>query len=336
MDEPAGTCPICGEAAARRVTAREMMFGLRETFVYAECAGCGCVRLLDVPEDLGRFYPSDYYSLAGAEPVRDRRPLALAKRIRANVALRLPMVAVNPLVARGLLPVFFSWLIGLDLSTGSAICDLGSGDGGNLVDMSRQGFTSLTGYDPYLDADSAVGDVELLRGGAAEIQGTWALIMMHHSFEHMRDPVATLTRLRERVKPGGSVLIRVPVADSWAWRNYEADWVGLDPPRHLFIHTTRSMEILAKRTGFTVTRRFCDGYGLQFWGSEMYRRDVPLRDGDAAPRDRAAALLSEQALAGFDRRATLLNESGESDSAGFVLRRNDEGPPADGPSSANG
>src|SRR2546428_4329197 len=60
MDE----CKICGnQADNRRHVAREMMFGLRDQFAYLECAKCGCLQLLDVPSDMSKYYPADYYSL---------------------------------------------------------------------------------------------------------------------------------------------------------------------------------------------------------------------------------------------------------------------------------
>ncbi|MGH2855114.1 MAG: hypothetical protein ACRDLF_13090, partial [Solirubrobacteraceae bacterium] len=72
----APTCAICANAAGNRVFgAREMMFGLRERFEYLECGECGCLQLLDVPEDLARFYPESYYSLGGAPAAVERSAL---------------------------------------------------------------------------------------------------------------------------------------------------------------------------------------------------------------------------------------------------------------------
>ena len=57
-------CPLCGgRTGAATYEAREMMLGTRERFHYGECGACGTLVLLDVPSDLGRYYPDDYYSL---------------------------------------------------------------------------------------------------------------------------------------------------------------------------------------------------------------------------------------------------------------------------------
>jgi hypothetical protein len=44
--------------------------------------------------------------------------------------------------------------------------------------------------------------------------------------------------------------------------------------------------------------RWCDSSGFQFWGSELYRRGLPLNDGRGVQTDPAAHFSPEQ-LAGF-------------------------------------
>jgi SAM-dependent methyltransferase len=304
------------------IASKEMMFGLREPFRYRECRRCGCLQLVDVPDDLGKYYPPDYYSLKIAEPLVDRPAAAFVRRVRAEVALRLPESVVERLVAQDRLPELFRWVCGLGLRTTSSIADVGSGGGEILLAFARQGFTNLVGFDRFLDSDHVIaGSIPLLRTDIDSDGKRYDLIMLHHSFEHMPDPRGTLRRLVSCLKPGGRLLIRVPVADSWAFEHYGADWVQLDPPRHLFVHTEASMRILANECGLEVVRSFRDGYGLQFWGSELYQRDIPLRQGSTSPPDRAREVLGEAALSDFDRRAKELNAAGTGDSGGVVLRR---------------
>jgi hypothetical protein len=106
-------CAICGNDADNRIfTAREMMFGLRESFDYLECSKCGCLQQLDVPEDLSRLY-DNYYSFDNALPATDRRIAATIKRLRAPVLLRVPAGVVDALVRARLVPSPFMWLAGL-------------------------------------------------------------------------------------------------------------------------------------------------------------------------------------------------------------------------------
>src|ERR1700676_3435079 len=58
-------CQICSNAHGNRsFQAKEMMFGLRDTFEYFECGSCQCVQLAEIPADLSRYYPSNYYAFS--------------------------------------------------------------------------------------------------------------------------------------------------------------------------------------------------------------------------------------------------------------------------------
>jgi hypothetical protein len=39
-----------------------MQLGLREEFEYFECSKCGCLQIEEVPLDLSKYYPDNYYS----------------------------------------------------------------------------------------------------------------------------------------------------------------------------------------------------------------------------------------------------------------------------------
>ena len=108
-------------------------------------------------------------------------------------------------------------------------------------------------------------------------------------------------------------MIRIPIASSYAWRTYGVNWVQLDPPRHLFLHTVKSMSFSAEKAGLEVKDVFYDSGTLQFTGSERYSKNIPLMDksGDT--------LFSEAELANFQRQADKLNKEKQGDQAGFYL-----------------
>ena len=76
------------------------------------------------------------------------------------------------------------------------------------------------------------------RSSLEDIESGWDLIMFHHSLEHMTDHIEVLRSAKEKLAAGGACLVRIPVAN-WAWQHYGANWVQLDAPRHLIIHTLR-------------------------------------------------------------------------------------------------
>ena len=87
----------------------------------------------------------------------------------------------------------------------------------------------------------------------------------------------------------------------------------LDPPRHLFLHTVKSISFLAKEAGLEVKDVFYDSGTFQFTGSEKYLKNIPLRDKSGEK------LFSESNLADFQKRADKLNKEEKGDQAGFYL-----------------
>jgi hypothetical protein len=133
----------------------------------------------------------------------------------------------------------------------------------------------------------------------------------------------TLREIHRLLRPGGYALIRIPVADSYAWRTYRADWVQLDPPRHFHLLTRRAMEILTRSVGLEITEVVHDSESFQFWGSEQYLRDIPLCDPRSVSMYMEQPAFSPQELERFAEQARHLNQQGEGDSAGFFLRKPD-------------
>lgn len=182
--------------------------------------------------------------------------------------------------------------------------------------------TSLTGIDPFLEHSNVVGrNIRLLKETVFEHDGEYDVVMLHHSFEHMSDPVQVMRRLSELISPDGAILIRVPVADSFAWRHYGVDWVHLDPPRHLFIHTRKSMARLATLTDLKLIHVESDSHEFQFTGSELVRRGI------AVSQQSTTTACTQAELAAYRTRTDALNLDDEGDQAVFILTksRNQQG-----------
>jgi hypothetical protein len=95
--------------------------------------------------------------------------------------------------------------------------------------------------------------------------------------------------------------------------------VQLDAPRHLFIHSVKSMETLAAQAGLRVAEVAWDSTEFQFWGSEQYLRDIPLRaDASYATRPEKS-IFSARQIADFRTKAAELNALGRGDQAAFFL-----------------
>ena len=320
-------CRICGNREGNQAFfPKEMMFGWHEVFEYLECASCGCLQIAEIPADLAKYYPSEgYYSY---KPPKKKRVPGWMLRLRHERTRWFlgESTAVGALI--GVLskrPEHFDWFRGRGVTLASRILDVGCGAGGLLQKLQREGFRSLLGADPFIPADIDYGNgVRILKRGVAALEGQYDFIMLHHSFEHMPDSAAALKGLAAHLAPGGTLLLRIPVADSWARRHYGLNWMAWDAPRHLYLHTRKSMELLAAGAGLRITEVVHDSSGQQFSSSELYIRGVPyVEHGKYRPdrgADRRPDAFSQREWDSFQARAAELNRKGEGDTACYYLR----------------
>jgi predicted SAM-dependent methyltransferase len=205
----------------------------------------------------------------------------------------------------------------------ASILDVGAGNGAFLFALRGIGFGRLLGIDPYIDADlHYAGDVQIRKIGLETLKEEgWDLITLHHALEHMVDQIETLHRCAELLGPNGQILVRVPTVSSEAWKRYGSDWVQLDAPRHLVLHSRKSLVLAARQAGLHVERIVDDSTALQFWGSEQYRRDIPLNDLRSYGMNRGETIFSLFQIECWEKESQRLNHIGQGDQIAAWLKR---------------
>lgn len=310
-------CLACGRAAGREFTAHEMMFGTREPFGYRECAGCGSLQIVRVPDDLARHYGAGYY----AHAVPKSRLMHYVRGRRAAHVLGKRSWLGRVLAWRYGVPADLRATAAAAPGLATSVLDVGCGSGALLRDLHAAGLARVAGVDPFAPQTTRhTGGVTVWKHTLAEHDGGYDLILMHHSLEHMAHPLAALREARRLLSPGGQLLVRVPIAGSHAWRTYGTHWVQLDAPRHLFVPSAGGFRALARAAGLELVRVAYDSDAFQFWGSELYRRDLSLTDARGRRRDSSAAGYSAAEAAELVERARRLNIEGDGDQACFYLR----------------
>ncbi|MFO1292840.1 MAG: class I SAM-dependent methyltransferase [Rubrivivax sp.] len=164
------------------------------------------------------------------------------------------------------------------------------------------------------------GTVEYRRCSIGEMEGRYDFISFHHSLEHIPDQDATLRAARALLNDQGTCLVRVPVVPSYLWEKYGVCWMGLDAPRHLYLHTRESMRIAAERAGFVVERVFYDMDEVTLIASEQYLKDIPMfgeRSYFSSPAD---SEITPAQVAALRSLAARLNAEERADCAAFVLK----------------
>lgn len=314
-------CGVCGNAMANnQFVAREMMFGLKDEFTYLECSHCGCLQLIDIPADFARYYPILYYSFGteGRSPSGLKRWL---KHKRARYSLGKGGAVGKLLTMLYGKTDYGDWFRELGVDFDSRILDVGCGRGHLLFSLRNDGFRNLKGIDPFVKEDIVEEGVTVSKKNLFELDGEFDLIMMHHSFEHMLQPKRVLIEICRLLLPGGRVIVRTPVASSYAWRHYGPNWVQLDAPRHVFVHTEKSISILAEGVGFRIVGVQYDSTELQFVGSEQYCNRIALTAPSSYFVDPSLSIFCKEDIRRFKREARALNLRREGDSACFYLQK---------------
>lgn len=318
-------CRICENAESNRgFNAREMMFGTRDTFDYFECAQCGTVQICDVP-DLSRHYPKGYLAFDSKVDIAANLSRRLSAKpigkhlLEGKSKLGKFIVESRPWVKDHFPASMREYPMGLDFN--SRILDFGCGSGKLLQSLHYFGFNYLTGADAFIEKDIFYPTgVKIYKSKLKELEPVFDLIMLHHSFEHLPDPLESLRQILRLMHQDSYCLIRIPLA-SYAWQKYGVNWVQMDPPRHLFLYTENSFRLLAQKAGLIVEHVKYDSGSFQFWGSELYARDIPLLDERSHWTNPDAKTFSPEHMADWQKQAEELNAAGNGDMACFYLKR---------------
>lgn len=309
------TCRICGNSENNDVySVQEMMFGYKDRFDYFQCSTCKCLQIAEIPSNIEKYYPTHYYSFTPKQRRFQKNPVDKALRrlkdhytlfnhgvLGALISTLSPNKKLAPLAKVG-------------LTKDSRILDVGCGDGWRLYALREIGFRNVLGIDPYIHEDITYENgLKVLKRSVHDVTGVWDLIMYHHSFEHVPDPVKDLQVVSRLLPAGGCCLIRIPTVSSYAWEQYRECWVQLDAPRHYTLPSLESMNILADKTGFHVRTVVFDSTKDQFEGSERYKRGLPLAS--------QGRVFTPSQIRQWKRQAKKLNKEDRGDQAAFYLMK---------------
>ncbi len=279
---------------------------------YVVCRSCGSLSARGPARDMTQHYPSTYYAFT---QVSDSAVQRWLRGARAAHALVSRSVLGRLLTMRKGMPADLLALQRLSPQLHERILDVGSGRGRLLYDLSYAGFTALTGCDPF--GPDRTERPTLVRQRTCALTGEFDLCMYHHSLEHIDQPALELAAAAKLLSANGQILVRIPLVDSTAFATYGTRWVQLDAPRHRAIPTVRGLELLAARLGLEVVLQWRDSTAFQFWGSELYERDIPLVSGSA----RLESYFSKSRLLEWGRDAASANATHLGDQGVFLLRR---------------
>jgi 2-polyprenyl-3-methyl-5-hydroxy-6-metoxy-1,4-benzoquinol methylase len=205
-------------------------------FAVVQCQDCGLcfTNPRPSPTSIGQFYPSVY------------RP---HRAPRARRSRRFRLAAPWPRSARE--------RQGLPWHGQGRLLDFGCGGGSFLERMHRQGWR-VTGVDVSAAAVERVRTGLGLRALLGTLPhplleaGSFDVVTMWHSLEHVHRPLEVLREARRLLVPGGKLLVAVPNIDSLPFRWFGPAWYGLDLPRHLTHFAPWTLHLMLEHAGFGV------------------------------------------------------------------------------------
>src|SRR5258708_11491374 len=230
--------------------AKERLIGLPEEFRYFQCLECGCLQLDQDVEDMARFYASGYGTIH-ASPVKQMLRSVMYYFSYSPIELLAKTMAVfTPGCNYGLMRVLRKLPKDID------ILDVGCGSGRLLHSLRSLGFTGrLVGLDPHLkQSQTFENHVEIQKSELTSFVDAkgYDLICLMHTFEHLAEQEESLNAIKLLLKPEGLCVISIPIVGSAQWHRFGTQWVQVDPPRHLFLHTPHSLRMIAERNGMKV------------------------------------------------------------------------------------
>ena len=301
-----------------------MMIGLGTIHAYTECPECACLQISEYPNDLANYYNSGYYSHSPRE-LSEAPGLweAALRGLRRRIALTANRQIVSITHAGRNTPLFYRAVSGLSLSRTSKIIDVGCGSGWLLEFLLREGFENVSGYDPFATVNEVRCGKKIapVTRSIAELEGGFDLVYCCRSFEHMTEPRRAMAALVKLLSRDGVVVLVLPVVGH-GWRFYRENWVQLNAPMHLYIHSRVSIEKLLNDTDYRIDKWVSCSTEFLFWGSEQYKMGIPLSIHDLnRPRLDMPRLFTRTQIESWRRDARVLNKRNEGDEAIVVIKR---------------
>jgi 2-polyprenyl-3-methyl-5-hydroxy-6-metoxy-1,4-benzoquinol methylase len=315
-------CISCGNSKNYQAhTVKEMMYGLNEKFTYFECLNCGCLQIETIPVSLEKYYPNNYYSFN--IPIKLNPMdwiLSFLGRERNRYCLfnqGLLGRVINRKSSNPEADLFRKW----GLKKGWKILDIGCGSGLWLSSYKDLGL-NLYGIDPYIETGVNNGSIKIIKGTIYDLPQSdkFQLIRCNHSFEHTSDQYETLKTIFNLLTLDGICFIAMPVKTETIWNRYGVNWVQIDAPRHLAIHTVKSFTIMAKKAGFEISDIIFNSTEFQFWGSEQYVNGIPLTSKKSYNISPNLSIFSKEDILRYKNEAEQLNHQSQGDSAIFILK----------------
>ena len=211
-------CPLCKHDITRlEATVRDAVS--TQVFDIYYCTPCKIASTFPKPTNFSPYYPKAYYSKLKTSLYR-----LLQKRRQSIID---------------------------SLNISGKLIDIGCGDGaiGKQLDPQRFSYSGIeTPFANVSNPQVKCCGIE----GMREKPNSYDIATFWQSFEHLKDPLGALSKVRKMLKKNGYLVIEYPNYASWEKIPFGSRWFHLDPPRHLFHYSPIGLKKKIENAGFNV------------------------------------------------------------------------------------
>jgi 2-polyprenyl-3-methyl-5-hydroxy-6-metoxy-1,4-benzoquinol methylase len=296
------------------------MYGTGERFPYFKCSKCQCLQIEQLPEDIAKYYPDDYYSFSETPHIINSslKKFLLYHRYRQ-------CLFGGDLLGKILLKFLkrspeLEMMKKAGIKEGMSVLDVGCGSGLVLYLMNLAGMKKLIGIDPYIKHDIHYNDeLSILKKDIYAMEGKWDFIFINHVLEHINYQQKFFNEVYKKLHANGTCLVRIPTCSGYAWEHYRENWIQSDPPRHFFIHSIESIQQLVASSNLKIKEIIYDSTAFQFIGSEQAMKGIHLNSNQSCIKNKKASVFSKKEIQSFNKKATVLNKQMRGDQIAVII-----------------
>jgi len=222
-------------------------------FEYFRCPSCQLIFLQPIPEDLGAYYPQEYYQIPSS-------------------AEELALQSIHEKYKVDLLKKFISK---------GTLLEIGPATGGFAYWAQQEGFTvEVMEQDPrccqFLSKTLNIPTVQgsdILRN--LPNNRTYEVIALWHVLEHLPSPWSVLNELVRRLHVGGFLSLALPNPNALQFKLLQKFWAHLDAPRHTQLIPIELLTSYLEKLGCRVKLQTTTDEGSLHWNQFGWYHSLP-------------------------------------------------------------
>ena len=236
-------CPMgCEGSDILVLTGRDRIHGIPGEFQVVRCGHCGLMRTnpRPTPFTIGLYYPDDYGPYASTEVAVVAPSTSSVKR-----ALR----RMLKLEARRTPPMKPGHLLELGCASGSYL-ELMQRAGWTVEGIEFSETAAARARSKGFSVQTSTVEAAEIASASVDLVAAWMVL------EHLHDPVASLEKIRQWIKPDGYLALSIPLHSGGFLRAFGNACYDLHLPNHLYHFSLKTIRLLLRRAGWEIENVF--------------------------------------------------------------------------------